>query len=380
MHGWWNSAADQGKRACTSERLLINPYNGCSWNCFFCYAHALWGYFDLFQKEELVTVFKDFDKVVESQLKKILCASCGYISPTTDPFQPINNTYRLTEKIMSVFLKHDLPVEIITKGVISNEAIKIMASHPYRHSFGQVSILTLDDELRKKLVLGKGANTTQLLKNIERLANSDIHAVCRIDPIIPFVNDDINDIKDIINLAVESGAKHIGTSILDIPIFIKDKIFNKLAEMKGPDIVNQYNKLYTEIITSDLHANITYRKKIFSEIKKTCIEKGITMSTCMEFEIIKQNNKIYYESLNNNHQFMTSDNCEGINIPIYTRKNFNEKFKPVNCKGNCLYCKLSPVPCNVLTLQEGKNLKLKDYRNWNKFLKQEEFKKLSNFI
>ena len=380
IHGWWNSARDNGNRACISERLLINPYNGCSWNCFFCYAHALWGYFEIFKKEKIITVFKDFDKDVDKQINELLCASCGYISPITDPFQPINTKYHLTEKIMSVFLKYNLPVEVITKGVISNEAVKIMSEHPYNHSFGQVSILTLDDDLRKELILGRGATTNQLLKNIEKLSNSHIHVVCRIDPIIPFVNDKINDLKEIIDAAVDAGANHIGISILDIPIFIKDEILNQLVAIKGKSIIEKYNKLYSEKITSDLHSSIKYRKKILSDIKKYCQEKSITMSTCMEFEIIRKNDKIYYESLNNNHQFMTSDNCEGINIPIYTRERNIDKFEPVKCKGNCLYCKLTPVPCKIPQLQEARNWKLKDYKKWSKTLKQKEYKEISSFL
>ena len=380
IHGWWNSAKKNGDRACTSERFLINPYNGCSWNCFFCYAHALWGYFEFYRENKIVTVFNNFDKIVNCQIENLLCASCGYISPTTDPFQPINNKYHLTEKIMEIFLKYDLPVEVITKGVISNEAMKIMAEHPYKHSFGQVSILTLDNDLRKKLVLGKGANTNQLLKNIEKLANLNIHAVCRIDPIIPFVNDDIKEIKETIDAAIDAGAGHIGISILDIPIFIKEDIISKLAQIKGNEIYETYNLLYTERITSDLHASIIYRKTLLKEIKNYCQNNEITMSTCMEFEIKRKNNKTFYESLNNNHQFMTSDNCEGINIPIYTRKDINEKFKPVKCKGNCLYCRLDPVPCKLPQLQEAKNWKLKNYKEWSKSLKKPQFKELTKFL
>ena len=72
IHGWWNSTEKQGNRACTSERLLINPYSGCSWDCFFCYALALWNYFELYHNKKIVTVFKDFDKIVEKQLSTLL--------------------------------------------------------------------------------------------------------------------------------------------------------------------------------------------------------------------------------------------------------------------------------------------------------------------
>ena len=59
LHGWW-----RGKRECTAERLLINPYNGCTINCFCCYAKALPGYFQLFRQSGVVTVCRDFDRVV----------------------------------------------------------------------------------------------------------------------------------------------------------------------------------------------------------------------------------------------------------------------------------------------------------------------------
>jgi DNA repair photolyase len=325
-------------------------------------------------------VFKDFDKVVEKQLDTLLCASCGYISPTTDPFQPVNNRYQLTEKIIEVFLNLDLPVEIITKGVISDKALKLMARHPYNHSFGQVSILTLNDDKRKQLVLGKGATSQQLLKNIKKLSDFNIHSVCRIDPIIPYINDNINDIKEIIDAAVEAGVKHIGISILDIPIFLKKEIINHLSLIGGQDIVEKYEKLYTEKITSDLHSNISYRKTLLKKIKEYCQEIRVTMSTCMEFEIIKKNGKKIFESLNNNNQFMTSDNCEGINIPLYKRKKITDRFKPVKCKGNCLYCVLDPVPCRILELKEAKNWKLKDYRRWSQTVKSNEFKEISSFL
>ena len=107
--------------------MLVNPYNGCTHNCFFCYAHALWGYFYTFETEGVVTVFKDFDKVIAGQPGKADYASCGYLSPVTDPFQPLNNKYKLTEKIIAEFVNRNIPVEFITKGRVSDEAILLIA-------------------------------------------------------------------------------------------------------------------------------------------------------------------------------------------------------------------------------------------------------------
>ncbi len=85
LHGWY-----AGKRECTAERMLINPYNGCGVNCFYCYTRALPGYFEAFHSDGTIFVSKDFDLTVARQLDSIDVASCGYLSPVTDPFQKIN--------------------------------------------------------------------------------------------------------------------------------------------------------------------------------------------------------------------------------------------------------------------------------------------------
>jgi DNA repair photolyase len=366
IHGWW-----PGKRECTGERMLINPYNGCTHNCFFCYAHALWGYFFHFEKEHVVTVFRDFDKVVSEQLDKLDYASCGYLSPVTDPFQILNDKYRLTEKIISEFVKRNIPVEFITKGKISDEAIELISKQ--KHSFGQVSILTLDDNIRKKLVPG-GVPVDTLLDNLRRLKEKGIFTVVRIDPIFPYITDNPEDLGMLVSTVKELGAKHIIVSCVDIPSKLKPK-FLKGISLFGEEYVQKYNQLYTESIDGDLNANIGYRKKLFGFMREICNKHGVTMSLCMEYEKIDTN---LPKGLNS--EFMTSKNCEGIDVPIYKFsgeiKEGYRQFKPVDCSndGNCLTCK-DPI-CGIQELAMGRcyscdskckvDFKLSDYKKWGK--------------
>ncbi|MCS7231980.1 MAG: hypothetical protein RMJ67_07590, partial [Elusimicrobiota bacterium] len=111
LHGWY--VAD-GRRECTAERLLINPYNGCSVGCFYCYTRALPGNFEEFHKENKIFVFEKFPEVVEEQISQLYVVSCGYLSPVTDPFQEIENKTYLSRKIIEIFLKYNIPIEFIT--------------------------------------------------------------------------------------------------------------------------------------------------------------------------------------------------------------------------------------------------------------------------
>jgi len=357
LHGWW-----PGKRECTSERMLINPYNGCGIECFFCYSLAFPGHFQTFRKENVIIVAKDFDKIVSDQLDSIDVASCGYLSPVTDPFQPVNNRYHLSEKIIRVFVERNIPIEFITKAEIPEEAIGLIKEQ--KHSFGQVSFLTVNENLRKILV-PRGASNSFLFRNLKRMAEKGIYAVCRIDPIFPYLTDKKSGFQQLIKRAKDSGAKHIIASVLDIPIKIHKEVLDKIKTNFGTGIEFDYRRLYVENIDGYLNARIDYRKKVFDILRNICENLDMTFALCMEYELIDGKPRGL------NREFTSSRNCEGIDIPVYRR--VREKFVPAtDCRGDCLNC--SEAKCGIEDLvmkREGskKDWRLKDYRRWSRQLK-----------
>lgn len=364
LHGWY-----PGKRECTAERLLINPYNGCGIGCFYCYARALPGYFEIFHERDIIFVAENFDQTVAEQLDSLNVATCGYLSPVTDPFQKLNEKYRLSEKIVQVFVERNIPIEFITKAKVPDEVLRLIKKQ--KHSFGQISILTTNEKLRK-ILAPNGATTDELFQNLERMAKENIPAVCRIDPIFPYLTDEKKNLKDIVERAQSSGAKHIVASILDLPVKIADDILQKIKEYFGAGMKWDYRKLYTERI-GYLNAKIDYRKKIFTFLRELCDKKGLTFALCMEYQLVDRSPFTVNGSLIKglNQEFMSSTNCEGIDIPVYLRK--NGKFQPAtDCKGNCLNC--FQAKCGIEDLAMGKegtkqDWKLKDYRRWSKEIK-----------
>ena len=362
LHGWW-----PGKRECSAERMLINPYNGCGIGCFFCYSLAFPGNFQIFRKKGVVVVAKDLDRTVAQQLDSIDLAFPGYLSPVTDPFQPLNEKYHLSEKIIRVFVERNIPIEFITKARVPQEAVDLLRLQ--RHSFGQVSILTLNESLREKLV-PKGTPTSTLFENLERLAREGIFCVCRIDPIFPYLTDNERELEDLIEKARSSGSPHIVASILDIPSRIEKEVFSSIKAIFGVGVEGDYRRLYTERINGYLHAQIDYRKRIFDLLRNVCERKNLTFALCMEYELADGGPRGL------NREFMSSRNCEGINISIYARK--GSVFYPlISCPGDCLYC-LDPE-CGIEDLAMGregakKDWKLKDYRRWSRNIRASSHK------
>ncbi|MFC1514650.1 radical SAM protein [Candidatus Omnitrophota bacterium] len=351
IHGWY----PWQYRECSSERFLLNPYNGCGVGCFYCYTRSFPGYFQEFHQRGSVYVFKDFDRVIARQLDRLDVGFCGYLSPVSDPFQRIDRHYHLSSKLIEAFVSRNLPIEIITKERIPEHAIRLLQKQ--EHSFAQVSILTLDKRLHRLLSAGPGPET--LLENIKRLTEHNVYAVCRIDPVLPFITDKKEDLARIVEAAAASGARHIITSVLDIPPRIKNDLFARIRKLFGQESMDKYMQLYKERI-GYLHADIAYRREIFSFLRRRADAAGLTFSLCMEYE--KKGQAV----TGLNAEFMTSLSCEGMDTPIYKRK--GERFYPQEgCRGSCLSC-ISPL-CGIEELAYGKTkrhlgLQYSDYRRY----------------
>lgn len=354
LHGWW-----KGKRECTGERMLINPYNGCSVGCIFCYARALpAAYFRLFNDRGIVTVFEDFDQVISDQLDSIDVASCGYLSPVCDPFQAVDSKYRLSEKIVNEFVRRNIPIEFITKCVVPRGVIGLMKGR--QHCFGQFSASTVREDLRGQLMAG-GASVDDLFASMRECAIEGIPVVLRVDPVIPYLTDSKDDLRRLVDKAVDCGAKHVIGSVMDIPVKIAKEVIAKFTGF-GVGFIYDLEKLYCEVIDGYLHARIDYRKRIFDSLRNLCEARGITFALCMEYELVGGN------LVGLNREFMSSTNCEGIDVAVYVRE--GDGFVPAaECNGACLTC--TDAICGIDDLamgtREGKrDFTLSDYRRWSR--------------
>lgn len=358
IHGWHFSKSS-GRRECSSERILVNPYNGCTVNCPSCYTRAYGGYFDRWNREGAVAVFEDIDQKLVRELSKLRYAACGYFSPVTDPFQhPLESTYRLSEKCMNAFLELDLPVEFVTKNgpFVPERLLRRMSEHPYNHCFAQYTILSTDKEKQKWLAPG-GATAQEQINAARRSADLGLYTVVRIDPIIPGINDCISELSTLVTEAKNAGSKHIIASVGDLSYKTKRQILASIKPI-SEEAYALSMRIYRERQGSSCHATLEFRLSVFKLLKDICTKHGLTFALCMEFS----KSSYGYKGLND--QFMTSIACEGKEVPMYYRRCLSDNFKPIEqCKGSCLSCaERNPIPvCRQRIFPMASALKYSDY-------------------
>ncbi len=157
----------------------------------------------------------------------------------SDPFQPIEKKYKLTLKIMKLLLSHNYPTIFSTKSslIVRREYLDILKE--MENKAVQISLITSNDKIRQKFE-PKASSVNERLDTIRKLSNNDIWTSCRIQALIPHVNE--NDLELVDKLA-DAGCKHVIIEHYKLPTFISKKSIERLNHNCGYDIATHYRNL-----------------------------------------------------------------------------------------------------------------------------------------
>jgi DNA repair photolyase len=184
---------------CTCPRkLTFNPYTGCDHGCLYCYASS---YIPRFRecrpKKNLLSRLKREAARLNGELVSI--------SNSSDPYPRLEQTSGLTRKCLEILAESRCRLQIVTKSDLVTRDINILQDVPCVVS---VTVLTADDGLSRKLEPGAPVSSRRL-KAIKTLVENGIPTTVRIDPVIPFINDDLSALMEAV---ADLGALHVTCS------------------------------------------------------------------------------------------------------------------------------------------------------------------------
>jgi len=234
-------------------KYALNPYIGCSHGCVYCYARLYtrdkrvsenWG--------NTVVVKYNLPQVLEREVKSRERGVVG-VGTITDPYQPVEAHYKITVKSLLVLLKAGFPVSIQTKNPLVLRDLRVLAEHRDLVDVG-FTITTLKYEIAK-FIEPRAPPPSSRVEALRRLRASGLKTWIFYGPVIPGLNDDVETIKCLVELAAET------RSVLYYdPVHVK-------SFMKTPTHV-----LYTYIQGSTRE----WRSRVERAVLNTCRELGVT--------------------------------------------------------------------------------------------------------
>ncbi len=166
----------------------INPYVGCTHNCVYCYARFIkrftghtepWGFF--------VDIRVNIADALKKQLKSSKYKSGRiFIGTVTDPYQPVENKYQLTRKILEVLKDYEAGVSILTKSDLVLRDLNLLKQ------FKDIDVnftITTFDEKWKKLTELNSPTVAQRMEAIKTLVANGVSAFVMMGPYWPFFTD-----------------------------------------------------------------------------------------------------------------------------------------------------------------------------------------------
>ena len=245
----------------------INPYEGCGFNCTYCYVHGSKYGENLAEK---IVIKKAAAAILDKQLaNRAKKNEFGFIAvgSATDAYMQVEEEFGLTRELLRVILKHRFPVFISTKSELIKRDIDLLKQidtnailpedlkqDPGRGVIISFSFSTLDEQLAKQIEPGAPAPQKRL--EILKLF-SDNGFLCGVNamPLLPYISDTEEELEKIVAAAKQYGANYIliaGLTLFgnDVPIAIgsdsKQLVFRFLRN-SYPDLVEKYEKMYGSV-------------------------------------------------------------------------------------------------------------------------------------
>ncbi len=226
-------------------RWSLNPYRGCFHACAYCYArpsHEYWGFGSGTDFEsKLVVKINAAKKLKETFLKPSWNGELIVFSGNTDPYQPLEASYKITRACLQTCATYNNPVGIISKAALLARDIDIF-QELQKTAWIRVylSIPFESDEMARK-VEPQAPSISKRFATMEALAKAGIPTAVSIAPVIPGLND--SDIPHILSRARDAGAQE-ATFIL---LRLNDNVANVFIERMTHHFPDRVQKILSRL-------------------------------------------------------------------------------------------------------------------------------------
>lgn len=172
----------------------VNAYRGCEHGCVYCYARPSHAFHDLSPGLDFET--KLFAKPNAAALLRETLAKPGYtpapiaMGTNTDPYQPIEERYRITRAVLEVCLEARHPVTITTKSARVLRDLDLLGELANLNLTAvSISVTSLDPKL-SGLLEPRASSPAKRLDALGKLAAAGVPAHVSVAPIIPSITDE----------------------------------------------------------------------------------------------------------------------------------------------------------------------------------------------
>jgi DNA repair photolyase len=218
----------------------MNLYRGCQHQCIYCDSRS-----ECYRIENFanIEVKENAIGLLRNELRKIKTKDTIGTGSMNDPYMPVENEVKLTRQALESIYEFRFPVHVLTKSDLVCRDIDILKKISKTFATVSFTITAADDNLSLKLE-PQAPPSSQRFTALKKLRDAGINAGILMMPMLPYITDNEENIRQIVEKAKAAGAQYIlpafGVTLRD-----RQKIwfFERLQEM-DEKVFELYTKYY----------------------------------------------------------------------------------------------------------------------------------------
>lgn len=259
----------------------VNPYEGCSCNCLYCYTRGSKYGENMDEKLAVkANALEVLDRQLAARAKK---SQYGFVAvgSATDAYIHQEEQQEMTKGMLQLLLKHRFPVFISTKCTLITRDIELLKEidtaailpEDLKETLARglilsVSISSLDEKVSDMLEPG-APPPLQRLELVKRLKKEGFFTGVNAIPLLPYISDTEEELEKIIAAAKEYGADYIltgGLTLFGTGIADSKTLFFKFLERYDSSLLPKYQQLYG----SNFYTSFSYQNQLKEKAERLC--------------------------------------------------------------------------------------------------------------
>ena len=221
----------------------MNIYRGCEHGCIYCDSRSRC--YNMNHAFEDIEVKINAPELLEQALKhkrKRCMIGTGSMS---DPYMPLEKELKLTRKCLEIIDKYNFGFTLITKSDLVLRDLDLLKKiNEKTKCVVQMTITTFDDELCR-IIEPNVCVTSRRIEVLKILHENNIPTIVWMTPILPFINDNEENVMNILKACKKAGVYGIMTFGIGLTLREGDReYYYEKLDSYFPGLKNRYIRKY----------------------------------------------------------------------------------------------------------------------------------------
>lgn len=260
--------------------LGMNIYRGCTHGCIYCDSRSTCYHFT--HPFEDVEVKQNAPELLEKELRSKRKKCMIGTGAMSDPYMHCEEKLRLTRRCLEIILENGFGATVQTKSDRILQDIDLLDEiNRTTKCVVQMTLTTYDDGLCS-ILEPNVCNTKRRIEVLERMQERGIPTIVWMTPILPFINDTVENVSSILNECARVGVKGVIDFGMGLTLREGDREYYYAAlDRHFPGMKERYIERYGNAY--DLPSPGS--RELLEVFRKICKEKGMLYrpDDCFEF-------------------------------------------------------------------------------------------------